>query len=225
MVKGKSHTGTWSRLDQVALDIEFLLISVVQGVALAALAGGAAGIFTSLDWFAIPYAITAFLIVLIFWSGAIIHALSFIDWPLDLMHSFLYFLASFVEVMAFTHLENPMLWFIFILGFQIVSAVLYKYDLGLIKKHEARFSQSKESRALFAHTIGQQEREINSYVPLAILYSAVAVGSIWFYPTLFIEKGYHLVFITGQLLFSVMFLKNSMQAFQKRSALLSRVIE
>ena len=118
MAKGKTRQ-SWSRLDQVALDIEFLLISVVQGVALAALAGGAAGIFTSLDWFAIPYAITAFLIVLIFWSGAIIHALSFIDWPLDLMHSFLYFLASFVEVMAFTHLENPMLWFIFILGFQI----------------------------------------------------------------------------------------------------------
>ncbi|MBI2442655.1 MAG: hypothetical protein HYV40_01960 [Candidatus Levybacteria bacterium] len=220
MAKGKTKPSDWSRLDQIALDIEFLLISVVQGVALAALAGAAVQPIESLSWQYIPYAVTAFLVVLIFWSGAIIHALSFIDWPLDLMHSFLYFLASFVEVMAFTHIENPLLWFIFILGFQLVSAILYRYDLTLIKKHEVSFATPKARSALYAHTLSQQEKEMSTYVPLAILYSSIAIASIYFFPSLFLEKGYHLLFILGQLLFSLFFLKNSMASFKKRSMLL-----
>jgi hypothetical protein len=66
------------RLDQFALDIEFLLISVVQGVALGSLAASAAGTLMSLRFEFFVYIISAFLLILIFWSGAILHALSFI---------------------------------------------------------------------------------------------------------------------------------------------------
>ncbi len=215
-------TKNWSRLDQVALDIEYLLISVVQGVALAALAGAAVKPFEALDWQYLPYAITAFLVILIFWSGAIIHALSFIDWPLDLTHNFLYFLASFVEVMAFTHIQSPMMWFLFILFFQLVSAILYRYDLTLIKQHEIKFSSSEKKQALYLHTVHQQEKELQTFVPLAILYSAVAIVCLWLYPGIFLEKGYHVIFILGQLLFSFIFLKNSIASFKTRSHLINQ---
>lgn len=221
----KRKTKNWSRLDQVSLDIEFLLISVVQGVALAALAGASVIPLETLNFQAIPYIATAFLVVLIFWSGAIIHALSFIDWPLDLMHSFLYFLASFVEVMAFTHVTNPMLWFVFILTFQIVSSILYIYDLKLIKQHDRRFSGSKEKYTLFLHTRTQQEKEISTYIPLAIFYSAIAILSFWLFPTLFLERGFHLLFIFGQLLFSILFLTNTIASFKKRSVLLGNITQ
>jgi len=144
-VKKESSFYSWTRLDQVALDIEFLLISVVQGVALATLAGASVKPLSMMEWQYLPYVATAFLLVLIFWSGAIIHALSFIDWPLDLPHSFLYFLASFIEVLAFTQLENPIMWFVFILLFQIVAGLLYLYDLRLIRKHKKRFEPRTEA--------------------------------------------------------------------------------
>lgn len=118
MVKqGPSFQEKKERLDQFALDIEFLLISVIQGVALAALATDAADPINHLQFVYWLYIASGFLLILNFWSQAIIHAVSFIDWPLDLGHSFLYFLASFVEVMAFTHLTEPKQWFGFMAAF------------------------------------------------------------------------------------------------------------
>lgn len=93
---------TKERLDQFVLDIEFLLISVVQGVALGALAAGAIEPLATMDYQYFPYIVAGFLLILTFWSQAIVHSLSFINWPLDLGHNFLYFLASLVEVLAFS---------------------------------------------------------------------------------------------------------------------------
>ena len=105
------------RLDQLALDIEFLLISVIQGVALATLAAAAVVPLTTLQFAVWPYIAAAFLFILIFWSGAIIHAVSFIDWPIDLVHSFIYFLASIVEILAITSLSDSQRWFVFLFIF------------------------------------------------------------------------------------------------------------
>lgn len=68
-----------NRLDQFVLDIEFLLISVVQGVVLATLAASAVGPITKLQFEFWLYIISAFLVIIIFWSNAIVHALSFIS--------------------------------------------------------------------------------------------------------------------------------------------------
>src|SRR5689334_11403789 len=109
------------KLDGLVLDIEFLLISVVQGVALTALALSAVPIISTGDWQYFPYVFSGFLFILIFWSQAIIHAMSFIDWPLQITHSFLYFLASFTEVILFNQLTNPLKWFLFTIIFFIVA--------------------------------------------------------------------------------------------------------
>src|ERR1700754_633124 len=101
------------RLDQFVLDIEFLLISAVQGVALGALAGAASEPISSLNFQYWPYILSGFLLILTFWSQAIIHSLSFIKWPLDLWHNFLYFLMGLIEFLAFNHLQDPLRWFVF----------------------------------------------------------------------------------------------------------------
>jgi len=99
------------RLDEFVVDIEFLLISVVQGVALAALAAAAAPIVANLQLEYWPYIVSALLFILIFWSQAIMHVLGFIKWPLDMIHNFLYFVASLIEVMAFSVMNKPLVWF------------------------------------------------------------------------------------------------------------------
>lgn len=219
-MKGK-NAFIWTRLDQVALDIEFLLISVIQGVALGALAAVSVGQIETLNPFALPYIVNAFLLVLIFWSGAIVHALSFIDWPLDLVHNFLYFLASFVEVMAFSQIDSPIKWFIFILLFQIVAGVLYFYDLSMIKTHEGRFGKNEKTKKFFAHMLSQQKKELKTYVPFAIAYSVLSIVLMLIYPETFIARGYHLVLIFGQLVFSLVFMLNVIDNFKKRSKLIS----
>ena len=106
---------------------------MVQGVALGALGTAASQPLSNLDFQYWPYILSGFLLILTFWSQAIIHSLSFIKWPLDIRHNFLYFLAGLVEFLAFEHLQDPLRWFIFQLLFVIVASVLYYIDLKLIK--------------------------------------------------------------------------------------------
>src|SRR5438309_667456 len=135
------------QLDDFVVNIEFLLISVIQGVALAALAASAAPIIASLQFEYWPYIITAFLFILLFWSQAIMRVLGFIRWPLDMMHNFLYFLASFVEVVAFSEMTNPLLWFSLIFTFVFVSGLLYYYDLILIKQCKRDMEKTNSGKA------------------------------------------------------------------------------
>lgn len=75
----------------IALDIEFILISVIQGMALQMLAGKAIEVFGKFQSEYYFYIFSGFVLILIFWSQSIIHALSFIHWPISLTHTFLYF--------------------------------------------------------------------------------------------------------------------------------------
>lgn len=205
------------RLDQLTLDIEFLLISVIQGVALAALASASVLPMTNLELIHFPYIITGFILILVFWTGAINHAIGFIEWPLDLTHSFLYFLASFIEVMALYQVTNPLVWFTFMLLFQIVAAVLYVYDLGMIKKSLARNTKSKHKQTVLSHIYRQQTRELKIFIPGSLLFCFVAFACVYAAPQLFINKSYHLIFIVLQGMFSLVFLNNLLKNFNARS--------
>ncbi len=93
---------TREHLDGTVVDIEFLLIAVIQGFALATLAVDSDAVISGRDWIYWPYVLAAFILILNFWSLAIIHSISFISWPFDLIHTLLYFLVAFVEVAAFS---------------------------------------------------------------------------------------------------------------------------
>jgi hypothetical protein len=208
------------KLDQFTLDIEFLLISIVQGVAIAALGAEAVKVLANSQWQFIPYIIAGFLFILIFWSGAIIHAVSFIDWPLDLTHNFFYFLASLIEVIAFGFMDSPLLWFITIFFFFLAAELLYVIDYKLILKRKNIF-ESKAQIKLYNNLLSEQKFELSTIVPAGILFNAVAVLLIYTYPKLFLEQNYQLVLISLQILFSFGFLLLIIKSFKKRSLLIS----
>jgi hypothetical protein len=213
------------RLDHIALDAEFLLISVIQGVALVTLANPAAGPLMSLQIQTWPYVIAAFIFILIFWSGAIIHAVSFIDWPIDLVHSFLYFLASLIEILAITSLVHPLQWFFLLFLFQVVAFILYFYDLRLIKQHKDIFLRNSAGKKLYLHMFTEQYGEIKLYLPISTLLFIIAVIAIYLQPKLFIQDGYHEILILLQILFAVMFLIKELKTFKIRTQLLLQYIE
>ena len=213
------------KLDGIVLDIEFLLISVVQGVALISLADSAIEPIRKLEWQFFPYILCAFLFILIFWSQAIIHALSFIDWPLDIMHSFFYFLVSFIEVLAFHQVTNPFMWFLFTAFFFIAAEILYLIDLQMIKKRKQNFSYSPKQKDLYQHIETRQLFEAKTLVPLGIGFSIAAAFLIATNPHSFLDQKYHLGLVFLQVVFILVVLVNSLKSFRKRSSLISQSIE
>lgn len=212
-----------SRLDQFVVDIEFLLISVIQGVALGALAANAASPVGNLDWQHLGYVVGSFILILNFWSQAIIHTVSFIDWPIDLTHNFLYILVSFIEVMAFSHMTDPMRWFAFLAVFFLVAAILYLWDLQLIGARKKKFEKNPQLTLLHKQIIQREKLELFLFLPLAILFCVFSAFVIYRFPEVFIAKGYHIVLIIIQCLFAGGFLLASLRHFKERMMLIEKV--
>ena len=212
------------KLNQFTLNIEFLLISTVQGVALGALAGAASAPLSNLNFQYWPYILSGFLLILTFWSQAIIHSLSFIKWPLDITHNFLYFLLGGIEFLAFNHLQDPLRWFIFQLIFVIAAAVLYFADLKLIKEAKNNFNTESE-KALYKHILDEQVSEMKSLIPSGLIFNSLAVFLIWQFPEIFITQGYHVIIVGIQVLLTIYIISVSIKSFKTRSRLISDCIK
>jgi hypothetical protein len=130
---------TRERLDGTAVDIEFLLIAVIQGLALTTLAVASEKVIGEAEWIYWPYVIAGFVLILNFWSLAIIHSISFVSWPFDIVRTLLYLLVTFVEVAAFAEITHPAKWFVFMLASFIVSFVLYAWDARVIRDKRAEY--------------------------------------------------------------------------------------
>ncbi len=212
---------TKERLDQFTLDIEFLLISVVQGLALATLAASAHGPFSHMEFFAFPYILSGFVLILNFWAAAIIHAISFIDWPLDLSHSFLYFLAGFIEVMAFSNINDPLRWFGFVSVFLIVAAILYIVDFSMIKNRKNRFAETPSQKNMYQHIVKRQLFELKVYVPLALFFNIGSFLAIYLFPDIFLKNQMHVILISLQAIFGTLVLLDTVKSFKTRSKFIS----
>ncbi len=210
-------------LDQFVINIEFLLISVVQGLALSALAAASIEPVTSLQWEYLPYVISGLLFILIFWAEAIIHVLSFIRFPMDMTHNFLYFLAGFVEVIAFSQLTNPMGWFITMSVFVGVCGLLYWQDLKLIRAAKPTIAHTKAGEALYNHIYREQLYEFRVFVPSGIVFNLVVIYLIHQFPAVFITGKYHVALVCLQIMFAVYILNNAMRNFTRRQQLISQV--
>ncbi len=210
------------KLDQLVVDIEFLLISVIQGVALAALAASAAPIVAALQYEYWLYIISAFIFILIFWSQAIMHVLGFIRWPLDMMHNFLYLFASLIEVMAFSEMTKPLIWFIFIFVFVCVSGVLYVYDFFLIKKCKDDLCKTPAGKALYKSLYDEQLFDMKIYVPAGLLFTGTCAYLIYSNPQLFLTQRYHVLLVGIQVLFGITIIFTSLRTLKKRLELIAK---
>lgn len=213
-----NKTALREKYDNFVLNIEFLLISVIQGLALGTLATSSLIPLTNLNLESYPYILSGFLLILIFWSGAINHSLSFIDWPLDMNHNFLYFLLGFVEVLAFTQVTNVNLWFLFINLFFVVAIILYIVDLKLIKDHEDEFRGSERGE-LYKHILKEQKVELFLLLPLGLIFNLIA----YYLATNNIVGSFILGMI--QSLFLLGFLINFLYGYKKRAKLISKTLE
>jgi hypothetical protein len=217
MKRSPSFRLTHSQLDNNTVQIEFTLISIVQGLALAVLAQAAIDPISHFDYLVWPYISAGFILILLFWTQAMIHALSFIRWPIDFTHTFLYFLVMFIEVLAFSHIAEPAMRYIFNFIFFLVSGILYAVDLRLMRSQKDSY-KSYEEKALFADMIQDQIVSLRLYVPLGLFYTAIVIGLIYSRGDIFLVQNYHSLFALGQTVIGVLVLVRSLQNFRIRAS-------
>jgi hypothetical protein len=215
---------TRERLDGRVVDIEFVLIAVIQGLALTTLAVESEAVIGETQWVYWPYVFAGFILIANFWTLAVTHTLSFISWPFDAVHTVLYLLASFIEVTAFAQITHPAGWFIFMFVFFLVSAVLYVWDLRMIRERLPDFEDTPARRELYAHIHDHQALELR-LLPLALFVQGLVVAVIWLWPPLILEDNRHLYIVGLQIVGGLGFLVYVIRSFRVRAQLMTKCIE
>ena len=205
------------RLDQAVVNIELTLISIIQGLALAVLAGAAVQPILQLQWQVFPYIVTGLLVVLIFWSRSLLHTLSFIGWPLEFGHTFVYFGTTLLEAVALTQVANPQHWFALNALYALAVWGLYAYDLRIVRHHAEDFSTPAE-RLLLDDIVKDQRLNIGFMMPAAVAFQGLAWWLVQRYPAPFLAGGWHLLLIGMTLLFSLNYLHGGTRLLQRRQA-------
>lgn len=204
------------KLDTMVVTIELTLLSVIQGVALYFLAENAHGPILMLDYEYWVYIFTAFLFLVVFWSQALVHVVSFISWPIEFVHMFLYFLVVITEVLMFQSITNPPNWFATNIVFFVVVGFLYYADLVLLKSKKAHFEGTEAGRTFYTATLKDQTFGMWVLVPLGFIFSLGAFSLVYFYPTFFIEEHWHLALAAFQAFVGIGFLYYLVSVFKKR---------
>jgi hypothetical protein len=179
------------KLNDIVVTIELTLLSVIQGVALYFFADNVRGPILTMDYEHWIYIILAFIIYIIFWSQALVHVLTFISWPLEFIHNFLYFIIVAAEVLMFVSITNPVNWYATNALFFFVSWILYYVDTRLLED-KAQYFDSPEQKSFYEMLIKDQYFSFHVLVPVGFLYSLIAWLLTLFYPVYFLDNGRHL---------------------------------
>jgi len=205
-------------LDQIVLDVEFVLLSVIQGVALTTLGIEGVPVLRAHDPVSLVFLASGLLFLLAFWAGALIHAVSFVRWPIDLPHYFFYFAVGLLEIVTFAQMQHPRAWFAASVAFYVLGAALYAYDLSMIAARRAGFERDADARRLYAHIRDRQRLEMFAVMPAGFLFSLVA----WW---LLGRHSWALPLAALQLVFTAAFLASQVKSFSERVRLIDACVE
>jgi hypothetical protein len=204
-----------TQLDATVVGIELTLISIIQGLALGVLAASAVGPMVQLQWEAWPYIATGLATILVFWSRSLVHTLSFIGWPLEFGHTFLYFAATLIEAAALSQVDDPTHWFALNTAYAACIWLLYGWDLRVVQRHAADY-QSPGERALLGDILADQQRNIRWLMPLAVGFQGLSWWALQAFPQTMRDGHWHLLPIGASLAFTLHYLHGGVQLLHRR---------
>ena len=216
----KSPPASRSELDEVIVNIELTLASIVQGLALSVLADNASGVLSKGPATTWLYVGVAFLTILLFWSRALIHTLTLIRWPLEFVHNFFYFVCALVEVLAFKNLHDPFMWFVLNAVFAALVWGLFVHDLRIIRQR-ARDSVGPSSFRLYAIVEADQRLNIRLIMPCLFFFALASAFAIKMAPEFFLDRNGHLWLIGCQGLALLVYLASVVRSFTSITPLIS----
>ena len=216
----KSPPASRSELDEVIVNIELTLASIVQGLALSVLADNTSAVLSNGPATAWPYVGVGFLTILLFWSRALVHTLTLIRWPLEFVHNFFYFVCALVEVLAFKHINNPFMWFSLNALFAALVWGLFLHDLRIIRQR-AKDSVGPSSFRLYAIVEADQWLNIRFILPLLFLFLLGSALAIKMAPGFFLDGNGHLWLVACQGAGLLVYLACVVRAFTRTTPLIS----
>ena len=216
----KSLAASRSELDGVIVNIELTLASIVQGLALSVLADNTSAVLSNGLAVAWPYVGVAILIILLFWSRALIHTLTLIRWPLEFVHNFFYFICVLVEVLAFKNLADPFKWFALNAVFAAFVWGLFVHDLRIIRQR-TRDSVGPNSFRLYAIVEADQCLNIRIIAPVLFLFTGGCAIAIKMAPEIFLTNQGHLLLIGCQAIGLFIYLGYVVREFTKITPLIA----
>lgn len=160
-------------LENLATGVELTLASVLQGAALSLLIPKTVELLASGTYAKLPYIPASLLLIFIVWVAFIGHALSFITWPFDPLHNFLYFLVAGSEAVLAALLDRPSQWFLALIGFALIMGFNLWYNQQLLLRQLGRY-HGPAGQALYGHTMREQRTN------LAFMAGYLAVGLLGF---------------------------------------------
>lgn len=216
----KTPPASRSELDEVIVNIELTLASIVQGLALSVLADNASSVLSLGPSAAWLYVGAALLIILLFWSRALIHTLTLIRWPLEFVHNFFYFVCVLIEVLAFKQLTNPFMWFLLNAIFALLVWGLFVHDLRIIRLR-GRDSVGPSSFRLYAIVETDQWLNIRIVMPTFFVFTLGSAAAIKLAPGIFLDRGGHVVLIAIYGIALLVYLITVVSAFTRITPLIS----
>jgi hypothetical protein len=216
----KSPPASRVELDEVVVNIELTLGSIVQGLALSFLADEAGSVLSKGPAMAWPYVGVAFLIILLFWSRALIHTLTLIRWPLEFVHNFFYFACALVEVLAFKNLADPFLWFVLNAVFAAFVWALFWHDLRIIRLR-TKDSVGPSSFRLYAIVEADQCLNIRVIMPAVLVFNVLCAAAIRLAPEIFLTRHGHVALVLAQGAGLLVYLTSVVRSFVRITPLIS----
>ncbi len=188
-----------AELDNMIVEIELTLVSIIQGVALTVLIENGHSVISDRQFLFWPYIAAGLLVIFVFWSRAVLHIITVIRWPLEFGHNFLYIACALVEAVLFAQITKPASWFGFGAAFIAIGWSLFVYDLRLIR---ARMGDSAGpiSNQLSARVLRDQWLNIAVLLPGMFLLNLFCALAIAHWPKQFLGDNGHLWLIGLQLL-------------------------
>jgi len=194
----KEASTTQTQLDNLVVNIELTLISIIQGVAFSFLADQSRDVLVSLQLTFWPYAVTGLLTILLFWSRSLIHTLTVIRWPLDLSHNFMYIACTLVETVTFTQLTNTLHWYALNTLFGFMIWLLFTLDLRMIRRRISD-SAGPVGSTLYAIVEREQFLNIRFFMPAMVVFNLLAMIAVRSWAVSLIEEGGHVIIAMVQL--------------------------
>jgi hypothetical protein len=211
-------------LDGLVLNIEFTLISIIQGVALFFLIDNSHTPLLSFQWSFWPYVGTGLLAILIFWSRSILHTLTVIRWPLEFGHTFIYVACTILEAVAFTQIDNPRHWYAVLAIYAALVWFLFIFDLRIIRRGLEE-TRERAGAELFRIVEKDQFFNIRILVPSNFLFNASAWAAVSYWPDLFLDRGWHAALGALQLIASLFYMSYSLGFYSRISPLITKMRE
>lgn len=204
-------------LGAIVIAIEFTLISVMVGVILFPLMDYATPILRECKFEYMLYILAGLILILYIWTEVIAHSLSFIGWPINIIHNLLYIVFAMVLAIQMHFLQEPHGWYAMTFVSAIIAGVISYYDKKVIQERMRNATGAGES--LFQAALVRQQWLIR-ITPFTITNAGIQVLLVFFFPVVFIEYKAHMLLVLAQIIAFLFLMTRTIRAFRAEHTLI-----